>query len=59
MRRGGAWQAANQPLVRGQLTLEPVVAVSGFYRIALLNRVVVEVAGGKLSAVLAAAAQRA
>lgn len=59
LRRDGAWPAAHQRFVRVQVTPEPVAAISGVYRISLPNRVVVEVAGGELSTVLAAAAHLA
>jgi len=57
LRRRGAWPAASQRFVRVQLKPEPVAAIGAVYRISLPNRVVVEVAGGDLSAVLAAAAR--
>jgi len=58
LRLRGAWPAATGRFVRAQLTSETsTAAVNAVYRISLPNRVVVEVAGGELEAVLSAAAR--
>jgi hypothetical protein len=59
LRRRGLWPAAaSGRFVRVQLSPETTkAALNSVYRISLPNRVVVEVAGGDLGAVLSAAAR--